>query len=70
VTVAEIAAALGDPRCGYELLAPGGLDGFLDGRARKITVASIHAFIARKLTAAGATGATAQRSTSETASRR
>ena len=55
---------------GYELLAAGDLDSFLDGRSRKITVASIHAYIARRLTAAGATGAAAQRSTSETAARR
>jgi hypothetical protein len=55
---------------GYELLAAGELDSFLDGRSRKITVASIHAYVARRLTAAGATGAAAQRSTSETAARR
>jgi hypothetical protein len=55
---------------GYELLAAGELDSFLDGRSRKITVASIHAYVARRLSAAGATGAAAQRSTSETAARR
>ena len=55
---------------GYELLAAGELDSFLDGRSRKITVASIHAYIARKLTAAGATGAAAHRSSSEVAAGR
>lgn len=45
---------------GYELLAAGELDSFLDGRSRKITVASIHAYIARRLAATGATGAAAQ----------
>jgi hypothetical protein len=55
---------------GYELLAAGEFDSFLDGRSRKITVASSHAYIARRLTAAGATDAAAQRSTSETAARR
>jgi hypothetical protein len=34
---------------GYELLAAGELDSFRDGRARKITVASIHRYIARRL---------------------
>ena len=33
----------------YELLDRGELESFLDGRARRITVASIHAYIARKL---------------------
>lgn len=36
---------------GYQLLASGELESFLDGRSRKITVASIHAYIARRLTA-------------------
>jgi hypothetical protein len=40
---------------GYELLNAGELVSFLDGRARKITVESIHSYIARKL-AAGTTG--------------
>jgi hypothetical protein len=31
--------------CGYELLAAGKLDSFLDGRSRKITVDSIHRYI-------------------------
>jgi hypothetical protein len=44
---------------GYQLLAAGELESFLDGRARKITVASIHRFIARRL-AAGATEAEPQ----------
>ena len=39
---------------GYELLAAGELESFLDGRARKITVASIHAYVARQLADAGA----------------
>jgi excisionase family DNA binding protein len=34
---------------GYALLAAGELDSFRDGRARKITVASIHRYIARHL---------------------
>jgi excisionase family DNA binding protein len=52
---------------GYELLAAGELESYLDGRSRKITVASIHAYIARRLAAKGATGGTAQRSSAETA---
>src|SRR5262245_65182663 len=36
---------------GYALLAAGELDSFRDGRARKITVASIHRYIARRLAA-------------------
>jgi hypothetical protein len=43
---------------GYQLLGAGELESFLDGKARKITVASIRAYIARKLTGASATGAT------------
>jgi hypothetical protein len=43
---------------GYELLSTGELVSFLDGRARKITVESIHRYIARKLATAGATSAT------------
>ena len=35
---------------GYELLASGELESFKDGRARKITVSSIKALIARRLT--------------------
>lgn len=34
---------------GYELLAAGELESFLDGRSRKITVDSIHRYIARRL---------------------
>jgi hypothetical protein len=34
---------------GYELLAAGELDSFLDGRSRKITVESIRRYIARRL---------------------
>src|SRR5262249_14037201 len=36
---------------GYELLSAGELESFLDGRSRKILVASIHRFIARRLAA-------------------
>jgi len=35
---------------GYELLAAGKLESFVDGRSRKITVASIHRYIERHLT--------------------
>jgi len=34
---------------GYELLAAGELESFLDGRSRKITVDSIQRYIARRL---------------------
>ncbi len=34
---------------GYELLAAGELDSFLDGRSRKITVESIHRYIQLRL---------------------
>jgi hypothetical protein len=34
---------------GYKLLAAGEIESFCDGRARKIVVASIHRFIARRL---------------------
>jgi hypothetical protein len=34
---------------GYALLKAGELESFLDGRARKITTASIHSYIAKKL---------------------
>ena len=37
---------------GYELPAAGELDSFTVGRARRITVASIHRYIARKLSEA------------------
>jgi hypothetical protein len=40
--------ACGNTR-GYELLAAGELESFLDGGARKITVASIHRYIERRL---------------------
>jgi hypothetical protein len=33
----------------YELLAAGELESFLDGRSRKITIDSIHRYIARRL---------------------
>ena len=42
---------------GYELLNAKELESFLDGKARKITVASIHAYIGRKLAAARDDGA-------------
>jgi excisionase family DNA binding protein len=38
---------------GYELLAAGELQSFLDGRRRKITVESIRAYIERRLAEAG-----------------
>jgi hypothetical protein len=38
---------------GYELINAGELVSFLDGRSRKITVESIHQYIARKVVAAG-----------------
>ena len=40
---------------GYELLAAGELDSFLDGRSRKITVDSIRRYIARRLQPTGMT---------------
>ena len=45
---------------GYKLLNDGELDSFLDGTARKIVVASIHRYIARKLAAAATTEAAQQ----------
>jgi hypothetical protein len=39
----------------YELIAARELDSYLDGRARRITVASIHRRIARRLAASGHT---------------
>jgi hypothetical protein len=41
---------------GYELLANGELESFLDGRSRKITVESIHRYVARRLAAHEASG--------------
>ena len=40
---------------GYELLAAGELESFLDGRSRKITVASIRQYIERQLQSSGNT---------------
>lgn len=40
---------------GYALIARGEIETFLDGRARKITVASIHRYIARRLALANKT---------------
>jgi hypothetical protein len=40
---------------GYELLASGKLDSFLDGRSRKITVDSIRRYIAQRLAPTPAT---------------
>ncbi len=37
---------------GYELLAAGELESYKDGHSRKITVASIKAYVARQLAAA------------------
>jgi hypothetical protein len=34
---------------GYQLLAAGELDSFLDGRSRKITIESIQRYVARRL---------------------
>jgi hypothetical protein len=45
---------------GYTLLNAGELESFVDGKARKITVASIHRYIARKLAAAATTEAAPQ----------
>ena len=45
---------------GYELLAAGQLDSFLDGRSRKITVASIHRFIAQRVASTRSTTAQSQ----------
>jgi excisionase family DNA binding protein len=38
---------------GYELLAAGELESFKDGKSRKITVASIHRYIAQRVAAGG-----------------
>jgi hypothetical protein len=45
---------------GYALLAAGELESFLDGRARKVIVSSIHAYIARRLAAANTNKAAPQ----------
>jgi len=37
----------------YELLNSNELESYLDGRSRKVTVASIHRYIARRLAAVG-----------------
>jgi hypothetical protein len=50
----------------YELLATRELDSFRDGGARKITVASIHHYIARKLAANSATASVQQPVTPQT----
>jgi hypothetical protein len=42
---------------GYELINSGELVSFLDGRSRKVTVESIHQYIARKVAAANTIGA-------------
>jgi excisionase family DNA binding protein len=39
---------------GYELIAAGELESYRDGRSRKITVASIKAYVARRLAGARA----------------
>jgi excisionase family DNA binding protein len=44
--------ACGNTR-GYELLAAGELESYKDGRSRKITVASIKAFVARRIAGGG-----------------
>jgi excisionase family DNA binding protein len=38
----------------YELIGDGEFDSFLDGRSRKITMKSVHEYIARRLAEAGA----------------
>jgi hypothetical protein len=48
------------PTYGYELLESGQLDSYVEGSARKITVASIKAYIARRL--AASKGAKARKS--------
>jgi hypothetical protein len=53
---------------GYELLAAGELDSFLDGRSRKITVESIRRYIAQRL--ASTQGTTAQSQSSRDKHRR
>jgi hypothetical protein len=45
---------------GYALIKAGELETYLDGKSRKITVASIHALIARRLAAAGTMAAHAE----------
>ena len=56
VKPADAARMLG---CGrtriYELVNAGEIDSFRDGRSRKIIVASIHAYVARRLAADGTT---------------
>jgi hypothetical protein len=52
--------ACGNTR-GYELLAAGELESFLDGRSRKITVASIHRYIERHLGKSAAAEAQSKR---------
>jgi hypothetical protein len=55
---------------GYELLAAGELESFLDGRSRKITVASIHQLIARRLAAEKTVIATPRRRRQRNGSRK
>lgn len=43
----------------YELLNSNELESYLDGRSRKVTVASIHRYIARRLAAIGRSAALA-----------
>jgi excisionase family DNA binding protein len=50
----------GNTRC-YELIATGELESYLDGRSRKITVASIRSYIARRLAESSGTGGSAPR---------
>jgi site-specific recombinase XerC len=52
---------------GYELLAAGELDSYLEGRARRITVESIRAHIARGLAAESATAWAPRRAPRKTA---
>ncbi|HEX2652242.1 MAG TPA: excisionase family DNA-binding protein [Xanthobacteraceae bacterium] len=51
--------AIGNTRL-YQLIGEGELRSYLDGRARRILVAPIHEYVARRLAAEGATGAATQ----------
>jgi excisionase family DNA binding protein len=41
----------------YQLIGQGELQTYLDGRARRVVVASAHQYVERRLASAGATGA-------------
>src|SRR5262249_42850121 len=42
------------PAYGWRLIADGEIDSYLEGRVRKVVVASIHSYVERKLAAAAA----------------